>query len=180
MSISFRPHEARTINVTGNEMLKDCGLQQTNRPVDVLMHWRKSEDGLFLSPPYQRGDVWGVKRRQNFIRSILLGVPIPSLIVNQRLWADWDSDYRITVIDGKQRITTVFNFVDGLIQVPGEWFGVDTPMVSYQDLSVINQRLFRNRSLPVSEGRLPTLEMEQMVFDLVNFGGLAQGETDVE
>lgn len=29
-----------------------------------------------------------------------------------------------------------------------------------------------------SEGRLPTLEAEQEVFDLVNFGGLRQGEVD--
>ena len=160
-------------------MLQDCRLQQTNRPLDVLLDWRKDGDGLYLTPPYQRGDVWGVKRRQNFIRSILLGVPVPSLIINHRLMADWPNDYRIAVIDGKQRITTVLMFVDGLLQVPGEWWGVDIPLVSYPDLAIVDRRKFTNKALPFSEGRLPDLAAEQMVFDLVNFGGLAQGESDI-
>lgn len=159
-------------------MLHECKLNQTNRPLDVLMHWRKDDDGLFLNPPYQRGDVWGTKRRRNFIKSILLGVPVPSLIINHRLMADWENDFRVAVIDGKQRITTILMFVDGLLSVPGDWWGIDTDYVSYPDLSPVNRRKFNNRSLPFSEGRLSTLADEQMVFDLVNFGGLAQGEVD--
>lgn len=158
-------------------MLDRFQLFQTNRPVDVVMHWRK--DGcLYLDAPYQRGDVWGVKRRQNLIKSILLGIPIPSLIINNRLDANWENDYRVAVIDGKQRITTILMFADSAFPVLGEWFGHDAEFVTFNDLPIVQQRLFRNRPMPFSEGVLTTIEQEQLVFDLVNFGGLAQGESD--
>lgn len=167
-------------------MLPVADLRQTNRAIDVLLFWRnennesKCQIGLLLDPPYQRGDVWGHKRRVNLIRSILMCVPIPSLIVNDRLGADWPDDYRVAVIDGKQRITTLLMFLDGQLAVPGEWFDRDEPEVIFSDLSAGQQRKFMNKPLAFSEGRLPTLAAEQEVFDLVNFGGLAQGEVDDE
>lgn len=159
-------------------MLTRLSLSQTNRPVEVVLYWRQEKQGLYLDPPYQRGDVWGQKRRQNFIRSIMIGVPIPSLIINDRFSANWESDWRIAVIDGKQRITTILKFIDGDLSVPGEWFGIDDAPVRYPQLPALQQRVFRQRPIPFSEGTLPTLEDEQTVFDLVNFGGLAQGERD--
>jgi hypothetical protein len=155
-------------------------LTQMSRPISCLTQWRDDSDGdiLLLNPPYQRGDVWGLKRRRNLIRSILLGVPIPSLIINNRFAAKWDRDYRMAVIDGRQRITTLLMFLDGVLAVPGEWFGYDQAEVRWGNLSIPEQRGFRQRSIAVSEGQLPTIEHERQVFDLVNFGGIAQGERD--
>lgn len=160
-------------------MLREMRLQQTNRPIDVIRHWHEErEGGLFLEPPYQRGDVWGTKRRVNLIRSILLGVPIPSLIINDRLHADWEDDFRIAVIDGKQRITALLMFIGSDLPVPAAWFDAGKGDVVFELLPRVTQRRFLNQAIPFSEGRLPTLKAEQEVFDLVNFGGLAQGEID--
>lgn len=159
-------------------MIKSFRLNQTNRPVDVLLYWSKDKDALLLNPPYQRGDVWGTKRRQNLIKSILLGIPIPSIIVNNRMNGEWKDDYRIAVIDGKQRITSILMFLIGKLSVPGEWFGVDAELVTYTELDIVKQRRFGNRPMAFSEGTLGTVEEEALVFDLVNFGGLAQGEVD--
>lgn len=162
-------------------MLREMPLQQTNRPIDVILHWHRERDGgLLLDAPYQRGDVWGTKRRVNLIRSILIGVPIPSMVINDRLHADWKDDYRIAVIDGRQRITTLLMFLHGELAVPGEWFDAGSELVRFTHLPLRDQRHFTNSPLPFSEGRLPNLEAEQEVFDLVNFGGLAQGEVDTE
>jgi len=54
--------------------LERLRLSQTARPLDVIQHWRDA-GYLDLSPPYQRGNVWGIVRQQNLIRSILIGVP---------------------------------------------------------------------------------------------------------
>lgn len=159
-------------------MLERFRLSATNRPVDVVMYFRNDPDGLLLTPPYQRGDVWGTKRRQNFIKSILLGIPIPSLIINHRMDGKWKDDNRIAVIDGKQRMTSILMFIDSDLPVPGDWFDCDATLVTYRQLDVVHQRCFRQKPIPFSEGELPTLEQEQIVFDLVNFGGLAQGESD--
>jgi hypothetical protein len=161
-------------------MLHQLQLQQTNRPIDVVSYWSRDKDSrLLLDPPYQRGDVWGVKRRQNFIRSILLGVPIPSMIVNDRMLAAWKDDSRIAVIDGKQRITTLLMFFNDALPIPGEWVGVSNESILFSEMSKVQQRKICNCPLPFSEGRLPTVKAEKEVFDLVNFGGLVQGESDV-
>ena len=163
-------------------MLARLQLQQTNRPLDVLLHWR-DERHLNLSPPYQRGDVWGTTRRVNFLRSLLMGVPIASVIVNDRFAAEWAAELEIAVIDGKQRCTTILMWFDGLLRIPCEWLdprwvAVPRDVVSWADLSDVGRRKFANLALPLSEGRLPTVEAEREVFELVNYGGVAQGCSD--
>lgn len=133
--------------------------------------WRNrmhvDKDGHVMIPPM------GLKN------TLLLGVPIPSMIINDRFGANWKDDYRIAVIDGKQRITALLMFLRSELPVPGWWFGINAGAVLFSNIPLPQQRCFRNAPVPFSEGRLPTLEAEQEVFDLVNFGGLAQGESDV-
>lgn len=150
-------------------------LSQTSRPLDVFAYWKK-ELYLDLAPPYQRGEVWGPVRKTNLIRSILLGVPIPSIIVNDRFAAGWGEE--IAVIDGKQRLTAILNFLESELQVPGAWFGENKSAVTFKDLPIATQRHFRNIPIQVVEGTLPSLAAEIEVFELVNFGGVPQGQTD--
>lgn len=164
--------------------MKRLQLNQSNRAVECLNFYRQTRD-LELSPPYQRGDVWGIRRRRNFIRSLLMGIPIPSIIVNDRLMADFvgDKPEAFAVIDGKQRCTTILMFMDDRFTVPAEWFeprclATGKPEIAYSELSIVGQRMFRGRGIAISEARLKTLEDEQEVFELVNFGGIPQGELD--
>jgi hypothetical protein len=160
-------------------MLGEMRLNQTNRPCDIVLYWSEDRSGgLILNPPYQRGDVWGPTRRRNLIKSMLLGIPIPSMIINDRFAADWPEDQGVAVIDGKQRITTLLMFFNNTLTVPGNWFGDSRDWIRFNELSEGQQRRFQNKPLPFSEGRLPDLAAEQQVFDLVNFGGLRQGEID--
>lgn len=135
-----------------------------------------------LNPPYQRGVVWGTKRKRNLIKSLLSGVPVPSIVINDRSvrFEDWDAsnDPSYVVVDGKQRITALRDFVDGKFTVPGEWFDVDADEILFTELDKPNQRHFMHRPIAVSEARLATLDEEREFFDLINFGGLEQGEVD--
>jgi hypothetical protein len=158
--------------------LVNLQMTNTNRPIEVIRHWR--DNGmLVLSPPYQRGDVWGGKRRVNLIRSILLGVPIPSIVVNDRIRGEWgDDDLHYAVIDGKQRCTTILMFFDDKLAIPGGWMEIDKSEVVFSELPIPKQRRFKNQAIGFCEGALRTLEAEQEVFELINFGGVAQGEND--
>lgn len=155
-------------------------LCQTNRPVDVIKYWHESGE-MLLDPPYQRGDVWGMKRRRNFIKSICLGLPLPAIIINGRIntrSVQWEKEIFCVVIDGKQRITTILMFFNDQLDVPGEWFGMEKDMVFFSDLEIREQRFFKNYGIPFSEGQLKSIEAEKEVFELVNFGGVPQGEKD--
>jgi len=160
-------------------MLQRLSLTSKHRPLDVIKHW--SESGhLFLDPPYQRGLVWGNRRKVNLIRSILLGIPIPSITVNDRFEAGWGGlEAPMAVIDGKQRITAVMDFLNNNLSVPGEWFGVESDLVLFGDLTVPQQRSFRHTPMTFSEAVLPSEDAEREVFDLINFGGVPQGESDI-
>jgi hypothetical protein len=161
-------------------------LSATNRPIEVIRYWH-DEGHLELSPPYQRGDVWGQIRQRNLIRSILLGVPIPSIIINDRFSPSYNSDKEswgleksdcIAVIDGKQRMTAILAFLQDDLTVPGEWFGL-VGEITYSMLPMPQQRGFKHYPIQFCEGQLRNLEEEREVFELVNFGGVPQGETDL-
>lgn len=60
---------------------------------------------LDIHPEFQRFFRWTPAQKSRFIESLLLGIPIPSLFVYQRQDGVWD------VIDGLQRLSTIFEFM---------------------------------------------------------------------
>jgi hypothetical protein len=158
-------------------MLNRMRLSSTNRPLTAIRHWRDS--GLLnLNAPYQRGHVWGDTRRVNLIRSILLGIPIPAIIVNCREGGEWDDEsFQYVIVDGKQRCTAVLMFLDSKLSIPGCWVELEG-QVLFSDLPIAIQRSIGHCPLAFCEGMLESLEQETEVFNLVNFGGVPQGGKD--
>jgi hypothetical protein len=70
---------------------------------------------LQLDPPYQRRSVWNQGYRDTFIDTVLLGYPCPPIFLHESISSSGVATY--SVIDGKQRLTTVFDFADGLFPV---------------------------------------------------------------
>lgn len=64
---------------------------------------------LDLQPEFQRFFRWTALQKSKLIESLLLGIPIPSIFVAQRDDGVWD------VVDGLQRLSTIFEFV-GLLR----------------------------------------------------------------
>ena len=166
--------------------LQRLELTNSSMGMDALKYWQQNGE-LELNPPYQRGVIWGQARQRNLIKSVLQGIPIGALIINDRFNAGWpNSNIMYAVIDGKQRVSTLLDFMTGTLPVPAWWFGVDqiasyaqdAEEITWNGLTIPTQRKFRNRPLAMMKASLPTLEMEREVFDLVNFGGVPQGESD--
>jgi uncharacterized protein with ParB-like and HNH nuclease domain len=65
------------------------------------------KDGeLDIHPDFQRIFRWNDVQKSKLIESILLGIPIPSIFVSQRENGIWD------VVDGLQRLSTIFEFME--------------------------------------------------------------------
>lgn len=63
------------------------------------------KDGeILISPEYQRAFRWDAQRQTDFIESILLGIPFPSIFVATNEDGKWE------LIDGLQRVSTVLSF----------------------------------------------------------------------
>ena len=81
----------------------------SNYPADftlevLYMKWKNSE---IIIPAFQRGFVWNLVQSSRLIESFLMGLPIPSIF----LYTGADEKY--LVIDGSQRLRTIFFFFDG-------------------------------------------------------------------
>ncbi|MGH3712414.1 MAG: DUF262 domain-containing protein [Micromonosporaceae bacterium] len=67
--------------------------------------WDSNE--LFI-PPFQRGFVWSQVQASKLIESFLVGLPVPSIF----LYTDRSSE-RQMVVDGQQRLRSVFHYFEG-------------------------------------------------------------------
>ena len=80
-----------------------------------------------IKPELQRNYVWDKAEASRFIDSILLGLPIPSIFLAKQ------SDEKLLIIDGYQRIMTVFDYVRGV-------FSVDNKVFKLSNSDKINER----------------------------------------
>src|SRR5689334_18646109 len=66
------------------------------------------DDELDIHPEFQRVFRWGIEQKSRLIESLLLGIPLPSLYVATNDAGVWE------VIDGVQRLSTIFEFMGEL------------------------------------------------------------------
>lgn len=178
--------------------LTHISLGATNRFADFYVRTVRRGD-MLLDAPYQRGSVWTDDQRVALVRSWMMGLPIPAVIINDRTSPSWNranaqdcdgAGYVYAVIDGKQRILTAVAWFVGELLVPASWFPAshvastektdDGPYVAFTHLTEVGQRFAENRCvLPCAEGRLASVEQEAEVYLLVNGGGTPQTDDDM-
>lgn len=75
---------------------------------DIKTLYGNYKDGfLNLQPDFQRYFVWDMKKASRLIESILLEIPLPTIYTSQ------EKDGKEYIIDGQQRMTSIFSFMDG-------------------------------------------------------------------
>lgn len=75
-----------------------------------LYEWK---DQIDIDPPYQRLAIWREDQQRYFIDSVLNNFDVPKLYFYQiPPTPDQDSKYRYAVIDGKQRLFSLWRFMD--------------------------------------------------------------------
>jgi hypothetical protein len=63
---------------------------------------------LVVQPDFQRYFVWDINKASRLIESALLDIPLPVIYISQ------EKDGKEYVIDGQQRLTSFFSFIDGV------------------------------------------------------------------
>lgn len=92
-------------------------------PEDIKVHAKQfslrliydmiKDDDIDLSPDFQRNLVWTAKQKSRLIESILLRIPLPMFYFAE------ESDGRITIVDGLQRLTTIREFMENKFPLKG-------------------------------------------------------------
>ena len=83
---------------------------RANRQTIAWFKDLQRRDLIDIDPIYQRRSVWSNRYREDFVETVLLGYPAPSIFLYSE--TDEDGTTRYAVVDGKQRLTTVFEFAD--------------------------------------------------------------------
>lgn len=69
--------------------------------------YRKYKSNIIkLDPEFQRAGVWNAKQKSELIESIIIGIPLPILYIKENKEGNW------ILIDGRQRLSTIFDFMD--------------------------------------------------------------------
>lgn len=142
------------------------------------------EGELNLQPDYQRRFVWDKKTMSKFIESLLLSIPIPTIFLAE------NSDDTFEVIDGQQRLTTIFAFMKSKLvaneieKLPNNLRELEVLALngletlkqfnrkSYYDMVDI-QRKFNNVSLPVVIIKKDSTEdIKYDIFSRINSGSV--------
>ncbi len=100
------------------------------RPADpqvCALHSKAKKGKLILQPDFQRQFVWDRKKASRLIESVLLRVPLPIIYLSEQ------PDGKEYVIDGQQRLTSLFSFIDGKFP-DGEPFKL-TGLTAYSELN---------------------------------------------
>lgn len=90
------------VNYTVYELKRKYDKTKKERELGI-----EPQNGLILDDSFQRtGDVWGTKDKVRFIESVLMDIPIPFIYLAEGKRGN------LIVIDGRQRLTALFDFLD--------------------------------------------------------------------
>jgi hypothetical protein len=116
-------------------------------------------------PDYQREFVWDGERQSKFIESIMLGLPIPLVFVAE------NTDGRLEIVDGSQRVRTLAAFIEGELEISGLEILTELNGLIFSGLSESRARKFKNTPIRMIVLADKTIEsVKNDIFDRINRG----------
>lgn len=124
-----------------------CTTTTSNYTVEVLVN--KFVKNQLKAPAFQRKFVWSPKRQAGFIESLLIGLPVPSVMFASESIKDDQ-----IILDGFQRLSTILAFFkDELAIDKTTTFFTDYIGKTYSELPIELQKRFLRREIAVMEVR---------------------------
>jgi 5-methylcytosine-specific restriction endonuclease McrA len=108
---------------------------------------------LDLKPTYQRNPVWPTASRTYLIDTILKNLPMPKVFIHVETDEAGESAY--SVVDGQQRLKSIFEFIDGKLTLPADYSPTGRPL-DFEDLSATERKAFFDYDVTVEELRNST------------------------
>ncbi|MEU9805140.1 DUF262 domain-containing protein [Mycobacterium sp. NPDC050853] len=163
--------ESYKVSYSGQDFDVDGLVRRLDRE-DMLVPKFGHDDDRITTAGFQRGFVWNKPQMDRFIESLLLGYPIPGILLVRQ------PDKRYLILDGQQRLRTLQRFYDGSHQ--------DRPFVlhnvsrayrglKYSNLSEEQRRLidntYINATIVDTDGSPESQEALYQIFERLNSGG---------
>lgn len=133
------------------------------------------DDKDLIKPSLQRNYVWKLDEASRLIDSILLGLPIPSIFLAKK-------NEQQLIIDGYQRIRTVYDYVSGIFSQTGKVFKLSNSVIinerwrgkAFSELSEDEKRRIKNTTIHaiIFEQKKPNNDTGMFqIFERINTSG---------
>ena len=106
-------YERELLDVGGDSDAENVYPMKTIKPerafytiFELKRKYEKRPPQIILDSSFQRNSVWRLQQKRELIESVLMGLPLPIFYFNR------DKTGRLIVVDGRQRLTAFFEFMD--------------------------------------------------------------------
>lgn len=146
----------------------------------VIEQAQGEEGGEFYVPYYQREFVWPPAHQSEYIETLLIGLPVPPLLLAQDEKPISADEGRVEIIDGSQRVRTLHRFLRGKLVLTGLTRLSALNGAAFGSLHPSRQRKFERINIRVYELPDTVLEDDRMdVFRRVNTSSLTLSSAEV-
>jgi hypothetical protein len=148
------------------------GLVRRVQRKDIVVPTFGHGDSTVETAGFQRNFVWRKPQMDRFIESLLLGYPVPGIVLVQQ------RDKRYLVLDGQQRLQTLAHFYEGIYA--GREFALESVSkdfvgLTYKKLDDTLRRTLDNSFIQAivvrTDGSAASLESIYQIFERLNSGG---------
>ncbi len=134
----------------------------------------KLEKDRYYIPEYQREFIWPIVKQSKFIESIFMGLPIPFIFFWQ------DTDGRMEIVDGSQRLRTIQSFMTNELKLKGLETLTEANDLKFSDFSESLQLKISETSIRVIilDNSTDAISRTEM-FARINTGGTMANEAEI-
>jgi len=153
---------------------------QGDPEIDSL--YKKYKKGtLIIQPDFQRHFVWDANKSSKLIESALLEIPLPMFYLSE------ETDGKIQVIDGQQRLSSFFSYIDGKLPDSDKEFKLSGLKV----LTYLNRKAYKDidQTLQdkISDFKIRTItfrkesdsDLKFEIFERLNTGSVALNDQEL-
>ncbi|WP_051211725.1 DUF262 domain-containing protein [Butyrivibrio fibrisolvens] len=129
---------------------------------------------IILDSDFQRENVWNIRQNSELVESVLMGLPLPIFYFNQ------DKYGRIIVVDGRQRLTALFKYLNGEFALKELRVLSNLKGKKFSELSPLYQTKLEDYQISAHVIMPPTPErIKYDIFDRVNRGGTMLNKQEI-
>lgn len=182
-NLEFENEETEEVSESTPDELSKIVSYNIANTVEVLKFKIDNEE-IDLKPEFQRDFVWDINRASLFIDSLITNLPIPSIFLGK---SKEDETYK--VIDGQQRLKSVYFFMEGKFITKGQeqifdlrkLEGRDWDGKTYAELDEKYKRRIRNAVLntTIIEDIDANPKVVHDIFHRLNTGGMSLTDQEV-
>lgn len=134
-----------------------------NKKISEL-YKRVREGSLILQPDFQRKFVWNTSHKENFIETVLTGLPFPEIYTAQSGVDIAKIETQEVVVDGQQRLSTIVQYLDE--EEDSKIFG--KKVKKFKELTIKEQKDFLNYNVVVRDLGDISSETIREIFKRIN------------